>query len=119
MVFVLLPVTLAAIVGLAYTWILTYREVRAARAVEWPQKIALLSVTAVSVQVVLFFGMLFNLSNDQRMIGWIMGIEVLLFLVAVPCAVIRKGFARWWLAFSSIYFLAFAGFVYLVSGIQF
>jgi hypothetical protein len=121
MVIMLLPITIVAIVGLAYTWVLTYQEVRAVTVLEWPQKIALLSVLAVTMQVVLYFAMFFFLIGtiDQRAIGWITGLEVLFFLVSLPCALKRKGPARWWLVFVSIYFLGFAGFIDLVSGIQF
>jgi hypothetical protein len=121
MFFALLPVTIAAIVGLAYTWVLTYEEVRAVKVLEWPQRIALLSVIAVTVQVLLFVVMcsFFIGSIDHRAIGWTAGLEALSFLVALPCAVKRRGAARWWLAFSSIYFLAMAGVGYLGSEIQF
>lgn len=118
MVIVLLPVTLAAILGLAYAWVLTYREVRAAMAQSWRQTVAWLSVGAVTLQVLLFVAMIFFLSNE-RTIDWLAGGELVLFLIALPCAVLRKGFARWCLAFSSIYFLTFAGFIYIVSGIRF
>ncbi|MGA7343060.1 MAG: hypothetical protein WBE72_00245 [Terracidiphilus sp.] len=121
MFIVLLPITIVAIVGLAYAWVLTYQEVRAAKVLEWPQTIALLSVLAVTMQVVLHFGMTFFFfgTTDRRTIGWIAGFEVLFFLIALPCALKRKGPVRWLLALSSIYFLAFAGFGYMVSGIQF
>ena len=121
MVIVFLPLTLVVIAGLAWTWVLTYREVRAASALEWHQTIALFSELAVTMQVLLFFAMFFFLVSPvgHRTIAWITGLEVLFFLIALPCALIRKGPTRWWLAVSSIYFLAFAGFGYLVSGIQF
>ena len=121
MVFALLPITIVAIVGLAYTWVLTYQEVRAVKVLAWPQKIALLSVLAVTMQVLLVFVMFFFFigPTDHRTIGWIAGLDVLFFLVALPCALMRRGPARWLLAFSSIYFSAFAGFGYMVSGIQF
>ena len=119
MVKVLMPVTLAALAGLIYAWVLTYRESRAAEAPGWRQTVAWLSVGAVTLQVLLFAGMYFFFSNGQRAINSIAEIEVLLVLIAVPCAVMRKGFARWWLIFSSVYFLAFAWFIYIVSGIVF
>ncbi|MGB8097440.1 MAG: hypothetical protein WCF17_09815 [Terracidiphilus sp.] len=119
MVFALLPVILAAIVGLAYAWVVTFQEMRAAEAPGWRQTTALLSVGAVTMQVLLCGAMLLFLANNGRAIDWIMGVEVLVFFIALPCAILRKGFTRWGLIFSSIYFLAFAGFVFFVSGIRF
>jgi hypothetical protein len=121
MVIVFLPLTIGVIVGLAWTWFLTFREVRAAGVLEWPQTIAILSELAVTMQVLLFFAMFFFFTSpvDQRTIAWITGLEVLFFLIALPCALKRKGPTRWYLVVSSIYFLTFAGFGYLVSGIQF
>jgi len=121
MLITLLPVTIAAIAGLIYTWVLTCEQVRAVKALAWPQTIALLSVLAVTMQALLFFAMIsFAMGAINRpMIDWTAKLEVLFFLVALPCALIRKGPARWILALAAIYFLAVAGFVYLVSGIQF
>jgi hypothetical protein len=121
------PLVGLAIVSIAYTWVLTYKEVREAKLLEWPQTIALLSVVATTMQVPLPFVMAFIEPHDPKL-GW-MGAprkeaflllpEVLFFLVAMPCALIRKGAARWCLAFSSIVFLVFTGFIYLISGIRF
>ncbi len=120
MVLVMLPIIGAAIVGIAYTWVLTYQEVREAKVLEWPQTIALLSVLAATMQVPLPFVMaLFFIDPPNPKIGWIAGLEVLFFLVSLPCALKRKGPARWWLALSSIFFLAFTGLIYLVSQIHF
>jgi hypothetical protein len=121
MFIVLLPLTLAVVVGLAWTWVLTYRELRATEGIRRPQTIALLSELAVTLQALLFFAMAFFLIGpiQRRATASIAALEVLLFLIAVPCAILRKGPTRWFLAVSSVYFLALAGFAYLVSGIQF
>ena len=47
MLITLLPLTIAAIAGLIYTWVLTCEQVRAVKALAWPQTIALLSVGSV------------------------------------------------------------------------
>jgi hypothetical protein len=121
MFLVFLPVTLFAVAGLGYTWLLTYREVRAAEVLARPQIIALLSESAVTAQALLFIVMLFCFIGpaNQRAIEWIARLESLCFIVAVPCALIRKGPTRWWLSVSSLYFLALSGFGYLASSIQF
>lgn len=121
MFFLLLPITIVAIGGLAYSWVLTYEEMRAVKVLARPQTIALLSVLAVTMQVLLFVVMFsFSIGTiERRAIHWTAGLEVPFFVVALPCALMRKDPARWWLALSSIYFLALAGFGYLVSGIQF
>lgn len=121
MVIVFLPLTLAVVVGLVWTWVLTFREMRAVATREWRQTVAVISELAVSVQLVLLFVEFFLLIHpiDQRFIAWITWSEALLFFIAVPCALIRKGPTRWFLAVSAFYFLAFTGFVYAVSGIQF
>ena len=116
------PIVGLAIVGIAYAWVVTYRELRKANVLEWPQKIALLSVVAATMQVpipfVLAFIVLFNDRHSPTM-GWIAGLEVLFFLVSLPCALTRKGLARWCLAFSSIVLLVFTGFVYALSQWEF
>ncbi len=119
MVILFFPVTLAAIVGLGYVWVVTYREMRSANAAGWRQTAAWLSVGAVTAQVLLCAAMFFFLSHNERAIDGIAGVEVVLFVAATACAIPRKGFARWWLILCSLYFLTFAGFVYVVSGIQF
>jgi hypothetical protein len=120
MVVVMLPIIGVAIAGIAYTWVLTYREVREAQVLEWPQTIAFLSVLAVTMQAPLPFVMaLFFIDPPNPKIRWIAGFEVLFFLVSLPCALKRKGPARWWLALSSIFFLVFTGFIYIVSQMKF
>jgi hypothetical protein len=114
------PIVVVATVGIAYIWVLTNQEVREAKVLKWPQTIALLSVLAATMQVPLPFVMaFFSIGPSNPKLEWIAGLEVLLFLVALPCALKRKGLVRWWLALSSIFFLALTGFIYLVSGIQF
>jgi len=121
MVFVMLPVIGVVIVGIAYTWVLTYQEVREAEVLEWPQTIALVSVLAATMQAPLPFVMaLFFIDpHNQRALERIAGLEVLFFLVALPCALKRKGLAQWGLTLSSIFFLALTGLIYLVSQWQF
>jgi hypothetical protein len=116
------PLVGFAIVGIAYTWVLTYQALREAKVLGRPQKIALLSVLAATMQAPLPFVMAFRITvpdrHDARR-GWIAGLEVLFFLVALSCALTRRGPARWLIALSSIVFLVFTGFMYLVTGIQF
>lgn len=116
------PIVCAAIVGIAYTWVLTYREVREAKVLKRRQKIALLSVVAATMQAPLPFVMAFiSLFIDRHnpKMGWIAGLEVVFFLISLPCALTRKGLARWCLALSSIVLLVFTGFVYAVSQWEF
>jgi hypothetical protein len=118
MVIFLLPVTLIAVLGLAYAWVLTAREMRAPDTSPTRKSLAWASVIAVTAQVLLYGAMLFFLTNHPA-IDRIAAAEVALFLIALPCAILRKGFARWWLILTSLYFVVFAGFVWMVSGIQF
>jgi hypothetical protein len=76
----------------------------------------------VTVQAALFslmtpfaFGPIGN-----RAVDWIAMAELLLFIMAVPSAVLRPGLvSRIWLIASSLFFLAYAGFIYAVTGIRF
>ncbi|HTV83263.1 MAG TPA: hypothetical protein VME18_11480 [Acidobacteriaceae bacterium] len=106
------PLTGAALVGIVCAWFLTVQELRAAQALTRSQKIALLSVLAASLRVVLFFTVPFldrrrEFPNPPRpsAIGRIAVIEVLLFLVFAPCDFARRGLPRWWLALASLVFL--------------
>lgn len=116
------PIVFLAIVGIAYTWVVTYRELRKANVLEWPQKIALLSVVAATMQVPIPFVLAYNavfVDRHSPTMGWIAGLEVPFFLVSLPCAFTQKGLARWCLALSSIVLLVFTGFVYVVSQWEF
>jgi hypothetical protein len=129
------PLVALAIVCIAYTWVLTYLQVREAKGPAWHQTITLASVLSPTIQALLPFVMLWEHTRFERahfrpnslssvdapdpVIGWIAGLEVLFFLVSLPCALTRKGVARWLLASSSIFFLALTGFFYLVMQIRF
>ena len=129
------PLVGLAIVCIAYTWALTYQEMREAKVLGWRQTIALLSVLAVTMQALPPFAMVWEHTRFERthfradslssidapdpLIGWIAGLEVLFFFVSLPYALTRKGLARWLLTASSIVFLAFTGFFYLISQIRF
>jgi hypothetical protein len=121
MLLVTIPITVIAVGSLIYAWFLTSAEVRAVKVYGRSQTIALLSVFAVTMEILLIVVMLSLgigiIQGDT--IGWITGAELLFFLVALPCALMRKGLVRWCLAFASIYFMAIGGFLYAVSGIQF
>jgi|SRR5580658_3489585 uncharacterized Tic20 family protein len=121
MLFATLPITFMAIVGLVYAWALTDKEMRAVKVCGRTETIALLSVFAVTMQVLLLVVMFsFGIGTIERgAIELVSGFELLFFLLALPCALMRKGPVRWWLALASIYFMALGGFVYLVSGIEF
>jgi hypothetical protein len=123
MLFVTVPLTILAIASLLYAWVLTHRELRAVDCKGRTETIALLSVFTVTMEillVVVMFSFSFGIgiiAGDA--IGWVTGVEVLFFLLALPCAIMRKGLARWCLVFSSIYFMAIGGMMYVASGIQF
>lgn len=129
------PLVGLAIVGIAYTWLLTYQEVREAKVLGWPRTIALVSVLAATMQALLPFVMAWEQAMFERthfradslsyidtpdpLPRWIARLEVLFFLVSLPCALTRKGLPRWLLALSSIVLLVFTGFFYMVSQIRF
>jgi uncharacterized membrane protein len=121
MVFALLPLVFAAVVGLAYAWFVTVLDVRAAGTLDWPRTIAVASLLASTalVPLPLVMVLFFIDPHDQKGIAWSMAIAVLLFVLSLPGAFVRKGPLRWGLVLSSIFFLGFVGFVYLVSGWQF
>jgi len=121
MFLLILPFTIIAILGLVYTWIVTYEEVRAVKSLKWPKMLGLLCVLAVSIQLVLFVWNLscFLGSIDRSGIEWSAKLQIPCLFVAVPCAFERKGVTRFLMILSSIYFMAIAGFSFLVSGIQF
>jgi hypothetical protein len=119
MLLVFFLVTLVAVLGLGYAWVLTVREMRAPDTSPTRKTLAWVSVIAVTAQALLIGAIYLLFSTNHPAIGRIAVVEVVLFLVAVPSAILRKGFARWWLILCSLYFLVFAGFVWVVSGIQF
>jgi hypothetical protein len=121
MSFEMFPITIVAIVGFVYTWALTLQEIRASKEWEWPHTIALVGAAAATLQVPLPFlmALFFVDPHDQKDLALSAGLEVLLFMVALPCAFRRKGLLRWFLALSSVFFLALTGFVYAISQWQF
>jgi hypothetical protein len=120
MVFVLLPIVFIAVAGLAYVWLLTFREVRAAKAFGRPQTIRLVGLLASTALAPLPYLMVFFVDpHNQKYLAWSMKFAVLLFLLSLPGAFLRKGLIRWGLVLSSIFFLGFTAFIYLISGWQF
>ena len=120
MLLMLLPIVCVAIVGIAYVGVTTFQEVREAEAVGWPRAIALVSVIGVALEIPIPFVMaLFFIDPYNPKIGWLAGLEVLLFVISLPCALKGKGLVRWWLALSSVLFLGISGSIYLVSEWQF
>lgn len=115
----LLLVTLIALLGLAYAWVLTVREVRAPDTAPKRRKLAWLSVLVVTGQVALFGIMSLFLLHNRLAADCVAVGEVALFLFALPCAIARQGLVRWWLILTSVYFMAFTGFVWVLTGIRF
>ncbi len=119
MVFVMFPIVALAVVGLAYAWVVTYKEVREAKHLAGPHVISLLGVLAVTLQAPLPVAMLYFVDPPDPDMGWFAVLEVLLFLVAVPCALKRSDPLRWLLVLASLVLLAFSGMIFAASRIRF
>ncbi len=121
MIFELIPIALIALAGVALNWVLTYAELRQASGFKWPQAMTLGSMLAATLQVPLPFVMIvgYTAQRNEKFVDWCAVLGVVLFVLAMWCVVRRRGLARWWLLFSAVACLVFAGLVDLVTGITF
>ena len=110
-----LALVMAAIVGIFYVWSLPYNRVNNAGIQIGRPKTALVANLAVTFQPVMAILILTPLGRYKYSIASLTLCEVLLFLVALPCILMRRDRSRWWLLFSSIVFVAFYFGMLLVS----
>ena len=97
----MLAVIVAALVGIAYGWSKSYDEVRNAELQSWRRTTALVGILAVTLQAILFIAIWTPLGRHDALVTWLTRGEALLFLIALPCVLLRKDRSRWWLVFSS------------------
>src|SRR5437762_399090 len=97
----MLAALVAAFVGLLVAWGKAYAEARNPELGVWRRKTAIVGTVAATLQAALFIAIWTPLGRNSAWVKWFTWGEVLFFLVAVPCAITRKGWFRGWLLFSS------------------
>lgn len=120
MLFVMMPVIAVAFFGLAWSWRVTWEELRNGALAPWRRTAARMSILAVTAQLVLMIVMIVLATRPQnRSVPRLALIEGFFCVIALSCAVTRTNRSRWWLLFGSLVFGGFSGFVFLVSQITF
>ena len=123
---VVFPFFCLAIAGVVYTWIVILQELRQGLPVGWRRTTGLAGVLAATVQLGLFVAA-FEIvgkatSADGRVhtdVWTLLRWEAVLAVIAIGCALTRKGPTRWWLLYASVALAGSTGFVWVVSGIVF
>jgi hypothetical protein len=118
MIYLMIPLLLAAVVGIVYCWIATYDEDRKGLLIEWRQATAWISVVAVTGQAALLAAMFCFMHGHGSPIVWIMRGEAFLFLIALLCGLTRRPRTRWWLFYCAIFMVLFSGAVLFFSQIS-
>jgi hypothetical protein len=121
MIFTLLPLALVGVAIVAWAWFRTLRDVRAAPSLGWRQILALAGLLASTLLAPLPYVMLlcFSAPTNAAGIAWSLKVALLLFLVSLPGAFTQRVLLCIGLILSSLFFLAFCGAIYAISGWQF
>ena len=94
----------AALIGLFLAWAEWHKQLRLVEIQSWRKKTLSIGLFAVTLQALLFASMWTPLSRFHVLLQRFLNTDLLLLVLAIPCAFAWKGRIRWWLLTASIGF---------------
>lgn len=125
MTFALIPLFCLAVVVLVYAWVAVLDERRQTRYAGWLRVRAWLGILAVTGQLALLICMLYVMTGRETQLEqlgsntWMLRASLALFILMLPCALLRSGWTRWGLPLASLAFLGIAALAAAVSQFTF
>jgi hypothetical protein len=92
----------AALAVVPYAWIVGRRELRMLELPAWRRRWATVALIAATVQAGIFIALFTPLCENYDVSMACARVELILSLIAIPCALVAKGVSRWWVALSSV-----------------